>query len=156
VPYLRVLVSGLIQGAKSATYIILLLFIIIYIFAILGCNIFGANDPNHFGDTSVAMLSLFQVSTLGSWTSIAYISWFGCREYLYAGYDDANPSRIHTQAGVFEGFKCKDIETYMGSYFCFFICDLFFFFKFHCVSLFTSRSLSLSLSLLLSFSYFKQ
>jgi voltage-gated sodium channel len=39
----------------------MLLFLVIYIFAILGCLLFGANDPVHFGDVSIAMMTLFQV-----------------------------------------------------------------------------------------------
>jgi hypothetical protein len=88
----------------------MMLFMTIYIFAILGCNLFGANDPAHFGGVTVAMMALFQVSTLGSWSKIAYISFFGCKEYLHSPYDQSNPSRVHTMAGVFVGYKCDRNE----------------------------------------------
>jgi hypothetical protein len=54
------------------------------------------------------MLSLFQISTTASWTSIAYTSWFGCSKYGGAPYDDSNPSMIFTPYGAFEGYKCDD------------------------------------------------
>jgi len=57
------------------SYIVMLLFLVIYLFAIMGCLFFGVNDPARFGTVPSSMLSLFQVSTLASWTSIAYTSW---------------------------------------------------------------------------------
>jgi voltage-gated sodium channel len=61
VPQLRIIVAGLIQGVKSVIYIVLLLFLVIYMYAILGCILFGENDPVHFGTVAISMLSLFQV-----------------------------------------------------------------------------------------------
>jgi voltage-gated sodium channel len=95
------------QGVKSVFYIVVLLFLVIYIFAILGCILFGENDPAHFGGIGISMVSLFQVSTLASWTSIAYVSWFGCRDYLQSPFDQSNPTTIHTSAGEFQGFQCE-------------------------------------------------
>jgi len=56
------------------------------------------------------MLSLFQVSTLASWTSTAYTSWFGCSKYGGAPYDDANPSMVFTPYGTFVGYHC-DVDA---------------------------------------------
>jgi len=106
VPQLRIIVAGLTQGMKSVVYIVVLLFLIIYMYSILGCILFGDNDPAHFGTVSISMTSLFQVSTLASWTSIAYISWFGCNNFNESPYGEENPSRIDTMTGSFEGFKC--------------------------------------------------
>ena len=111
VEQLRVIVSGLIMGLKSVSYIVMLLMLIIYICAILACLFFGENDPARFGSVAMAMLSLFQVSTLASWTGIVYTTWYGCSNYLgdpYGGPDDNihNPSMIHTKFGSFEGYRC--------------------------------------------------
>jgi voltage-gated sodium channel len=61
-PVLRVIVVGLIQGIKSVVYIVVLLLLVVYIFAILGTMLFGINDPVHFGNVAISMLTLFQVS----------------------------------------------------------------------------------------------
>jgi hypothetical protein len=70
------------------------------------------NDPARFGSVGVGMVALFQVSTLASWTSIAYTSYFGCDSYVgdpYGGGGDsaANPSVYHTNLGSFQGHRCK-------------------------------------------------
>jgi hypothetical protein len=61
VEQLRVIVAGLVQGLRSVTYIVLLLFLVIYIFAIVASLTFGINDPARFGTVPVSMVSLFQV-----------------------------------------------------------------------------------------------
>jgi len=106
VPQLRVIIAGLVQGLKSVGVIVMLLFLIIYMFSILGCITFGENDPSHFGSVSIAMMTLFQVSTLASWTSIAYVSWYGCNNFEASPYGD-HPSKIRTITGEFLGFKCE-------------------------------------------------
>ena len=64
VPTLRSIIGGLVVGLQSVTYIVILLFLIIYIFAIVSCMFFGRNDPARFGDIAVSMLSLYQVIPL--------------------------------------------------------------------------------------------
>jgi hypothetical protein len=74
-----------------------------------------------------------QVSTLASWSNIAYVSWFGCDNYLgnspygdkakslfnsneYEEGKQYEPSsRIHTQVGTFEGFRCPQHIGSQGS-----------------------------------------
>ena len=51
---LRVIVAGIIQGLKSVLYICMLLFLVIYMFAIMGCLLFGDNDPARFGTVPIA------------------------------------------------------------------------------------------------------
>ena len=91
----------------------MLLFLVIYLFAIMGCLFFGINDTARFGTVPTSMLSLFQVSTLASWTSIAYTSWYGCENFLgdpYGNPSSKNPSIINTMAGDFQGFRCDKDE----------------------------------------------
>jgi hypothetical protein len=44
--------------------VVMLLFLIMYLFSIMGCLFFGVNDSARFGTVPQAMLTLFQVSTL--------------------------------------------------------------------------------------------
>jgi hypothetical protein len=83
---------------------------------------FGLNDTARFGTVTMAMLTLFQVSTLCSWTSVAYTSMFGCRSFWGDAYigsnlpnattgawdDGAYDSTISTKAGMFQGYRCDE------------------------------------------------
>jgi voltage-gated sodium channel len=51
-------------------YIVLLIAILFYVYAIVGVFIFGATDPTHFGDLHHALVTLFKVLTLEGWTDI--------------------------------------------------------------------------------------
>jgi hypothetical protein len=115
VPQLRAIIAGLVKGMQSVTYIVMLLVLIIYLFAIMGVLFFGSNDPARFGSVATAMITLFQVSTLASWTSIAYTSWYGCGNYngdpYAAALDDDPPSIVTTTAGILQGFKCGKVTA---------------------------------------------
>ena len=108
IPQLKAILAGLMQGLASVTYIVTLLALIIYLFAITGCLFFGGNDPARFGNIPVAMLSLFQIATLSGWANIAYTSWFGCGHFSdayveNAAGDDAYdpPSKLKSDFGNF-------------------------------------------------------
>jgi len=47
--------------------------------------LFGGNDPVHFGNLAIAMLSLFRVVTGEDWTDVMYIQMSGCDKYGYDG-----------------------------------------------------------------------
>ena len=53
-----------------------------------------------------------KVSTLASWTSIVYTTWYGCESYIASPYSPDNPSKVATDLGAFQGYKCYDIPAY--------------------------------------------
>lgn len=63
---------------RSIVYILVLLLLVFYLFAIVGIYAFRDNDPFHFGDIFVAHLTLFRCSTLEDWTDVMYINMYGC------------------------------------------------------------------------------
>ena len=83
IPQLQMIIMGLFGGFKSIGYIMLLLFIVLYLFGIIGIMLFGANDPWHFGTLRDAIITLFRASTLEDWTDIMYINFFGCDGIQY-------------------------------------------------------------------------
>jgi voltage-gated sodium channel len=76
-PKLRLLISALLKSIPSMGYVVLLLFILFYVYAILGIFIFGGADPAHFGDLHHAMVTLFKVLTLEGWTDIMDVHLYG-------------------------------------------------------------------------------
>lgn len=84
-PQLQILVSALLKSIPSMGYVALLLGILFYLYAVAAVFLFGANDPVHFKDLPLAMLSLFRVVTGEDWTDLMYIQMYGCDAYGYGG-----------------------------------------------------------------------
>ena len=69
-PQLRIIIEALISGFGSISFVTIILFMFFYIFAILGMMLFGKNDPMHFGNLQLSLLTLFRSSTLDDWTDV--------------------------------------------------------------------------------------
>jgi len=61
---LRMIMAGLMGGLKSISYIVLLLFLILYIYAIAGIYFFRGNDPWHWRSIEISMMTLLGYATL--------------------------------------------------------------------------------------------
>jgi voltage-gated sodium channel len=79
IPALQMIVQGLLGGLKSIGYILILLFLVYYLFSVVGFYLFSENDPFNFGDIPMAMISLFRCSTLDAWSDIMYVNIYGCK-----------------------------------------------------------------------------
>jgi voltage-gated sodium channel len=66
-PKLQLLVGALVKSFSSMGYVGLLLALMFYIYAIVGVQLFGGHDKEHFGSLSLAFFSLFQTITLDDW-----------------------------------------------------------------------------------------
>lgn len=82
-PRLQILVSALLKSIPSMAYVALLLGMLFYVYSVAAVFLFGANDPVHFGNLPIAMLSLFRVVTGEDWTDVMYIQMWGCDKYGY-------------------------------------------------------------------------
>jgi len=82
-PKLQILVSALLKSIPSMGYVSLLLLLLFYLFAVTGTFLFSTNDPVHFENLQISMLSLFRVVTLEDWTDVMYIQMYGCAGYGY-------------------------------------------------------------------------
>jgi voltage-gated sodium channel len=72
IPELRVLVNALISAMPRMGYVALLMFIIFYLYAVIGNMLFGALNPVLWGDLGVSLLTLFRVATFEDWTDVMY------------------------------------------------------------------------------------
>jgi len=68
-PKLRLIIESLLKAIPSIGWIMVLLAIVYYTFAVIGTNLFAENFPKHFGDLGKTFFSLFQIMTLESWSS---------------------------------------------------------------------------------------
>lgn len=81
VPKLQLLVTALLRSLPSMFYVCLLLFLLFYVYAVIGVMLFSGNDPVHFGNLWTSFLSLFRIVTLEDWTDIMYLQMYGSDVY---------------------------------------------------------------------------
>jgi voltage-gated sodium channel len=84
-PKLQLLVSALLKSIPSMGYVSLLLFLLFYVYGVGGVFLFSENDPVHFRNLQISMVSLFRAVTLEDWTDLMYIQMYGCANYGYDG-----------------------------------------------------------------------
>ncbi len=104
VPRLQLLVNCLLKSIPSMGYVGILLFLLFYVYAVMGVFLFRENDPVHFADLGTSLLTLFRVVTLEDWTDVMYIQMYGFANYTGDGF---NPSQKHMPilgAGYFVSF----------------------------------------------------
>ena len=72
IPELRVLVSALLSALPRMGYVALLMFIIFYLYAVIGNLLYSNLNPTLWGDLGVSLLTLFRVATFEDWTDVMY------------------------------------------------------------------------------------
>ncbi len=69
IPKLRLIIESLILSIPSIGWIVVLLIMIFYIFAVIGTDLYGQAFPGYFGSIGDSFFTLFQIMTLESWSS---------------------------------------------------------------------------------------
>jgi voltage-gated sodium channel len=69
-PKLRLIVGTMTRSIPSLAHVSLLLGLLLYLYAVIGVNLFGARDPQHWASLRVALLTLFQILTLEGWVEV--------------------------------------------------------------------------------------
>lgn len=82
-PRLQILIGALIKSIPSMYYVGIMLFLLFYIYAVMGVFLFGKNDPANFGTLQLSMLTLFQVVTLEGWADIFKTAYYGADPATY-------------------------------------------------------------------------
>ncbi|HRJ84447.1 MAG TPA: ion transporter [Ignavibacteria bacterium] len=88
-PKLQILVGALLKSIPSMSYVAVLLFLLFYIYAVIGTFLFGQNDPMHFGSLEATMMTLFKTITLEGWIDFMNTQVFGSNIYGYENFPDA-------------------------------------------------------------------
>merc|ERR1712224_1155191 len=57
------------------------MFLVFYVFSIFAMMLFKANDPWHFENLHVTIMTLFRVATGDDWTDLMYTAQYGCGSY---------------------------------------------------------------------------
>lgn len=93
-PQLKLLVDAMLKSIPSMGYVSILLFLLFYIYGVMGVFLFGKNDPVHFGDLTISIVTLFQITTLEGWSDIMFLNVFGCDHFFY-GVDNCDQPEGH-------------------------------------------------------------
>ncbi len=72
VPQLKLLINALFKAIPKMGYIAVLMFIIFYIYAVIGSLSFSGINDVLWGDVSISMLTLFRIATFEDWTDVMY------------------------------------------------------------------------------------
>jgi len=87
-PKLQILVGALLKSIPSMGYVGLLLGILFYVYAVSAVFLFGENDPVHFGNLPIAVVSLFRVVTGDGWTDLMYTQMYSCAGFGYGDHPE--------------------------------------------------------------------
>lgn len=85
IPRLQVLIGALLKSLPSMVYVSILLGLFFYVYAVMATFLFRGNDPGHFGDLGMSIVSLFRVVTLEDWTDVMYTAYYGSDIYNAQG-----------------------------------------------------------------------
>ena len=66
---LQRILRAIVLSFSGIIWTLVLLFIIYYVYAIVGTNVFGSDFPEFFGTLGSSLLALFQIMTFDSWCS---------------------------------------------------------------------------------------
>ncbi len=80
-PKLQIIIGALLKSIPSMGYVFLLLALHFYIFGCMATFFYGENDPFHFGNLQMSMLSLFRAVTMEGWSELMYINMYGSDLY---------------------------------------------------------------------------
>ena len=72
VPELRLLVTALLTAIPRMGYVAVLMFVIFYVYGVVGSLLFGSINPDLWGNVGVALLTLFRIATFEGWTDVMY------------------------------------------------------------------------------------
>ena len=71
IPRMRTVVRSLIDSIPGILSVGVIVLLIVYVFAVIASNLYGAEHQDMFGNVFVSMYTLFQVMTLEGWAEIA-------------------------------------------------------------------------------------
>lgn len=70
VPKFKSIISAFFKSLPRVAYVMALMFVIFYIYAILGATFFGDVDPQRWENIFISLWTLFQIATFENWPDI--------------------------------------------------------------------------------------
>ena len=70
IPEMRFVIEALILSLRKSIYVLILIFILLYIYAVAGVILFEQIENSRFSHIGEALLTLIQIMTLSSWETV--------------------------------------------------------------------------------------
>ena len=70
IPEMRFVVEALIMSLRKSIYVLILIFVLLYIYAVAGVILFEQIENSRFTHVGEALLTLVQIMTLSSWETV--------------------------------------------------------------------------------------
>ena len=121
IPALNVIIMGLVGGMESIAYIGLLMFIFIYVYAVVGVLLFAKTDPFFFRSMPIALMTLFHALTFDNWGINFYITAYGCDMFNGGIYFSESNMTFAEWESVPPIYRCDQPEPSMGLAFVYWI-----------------------------------
>ena len=83
IPDLKIIMDALASSFSSTIYVVFILLLIFYYFAVAGVLLFEVADPYHFGSIPQTYKTLVQVMTFDNWSDIMRTCMYGCVNHAY-------------------------------------------------------------------------
>ncbi len=61
------------NGFGSIFFVLIILFIVYYLYAVIGMLMFAENDPMDFGTLQNALMTLFRLATFDGWSDLLLV-----------------------------------------------------------------------------------
>lgn len=78
-----VILSGIAAGIKGMGWVVILLLVVMYVYAVLGTTLFANLDPMHFRDLDTSFLTAANVATMNDWRTYMLTTMYGCQYFGY-------------------------------------------------------------------------
>lgn len=105
-PQMRILITAMLRSFVPSLGVCMLLLIVIYVYAIIGTELFAGNDPQRFGDLGTALVSMFSFITVDDWYNAYLTAYHGSD--VFCSYETAveltksvAPQAFGWRAGLF-------------------------------------------------------
>jgi hypothetical protein len=62
-------------------WVVILLPVVMYVYAVLGATLFSETDPMHFRDLGISFLTAANVATINDWRTYLMTTMYGCEHF---------------------------------------------------------------------------
>ena len=83
-PEFKIILDGIGAGIQAMGWVLVMLMTVMYIYAVMGTNLFYGLDPKNFRSLAYSFNSGMGIATGSSWDEFIYSTWYGCEKYGYA------------------------------------------------------------------------